>query len=382
MHHDLSLTIEVDVLLNWIDVTSRVWKRNESVVILNVFSWLYEFNSSMSTMFNIIDNKFQMYHHHLQKVEERQNYSWLWNMFYSVIQQAIHQSLIYYFIYVSLCLNHNHCLIFYLYYNKFQAASDKTFFRHIDLNILKLVSEKKNQYMIQESVSLDNEKKKDCTEMLLRMQHHLDNWWKDVQQRLAKKKKELSDELIHWIIYNKWTKKDIQKYKIDFVSQSCCCEEVRVSLSHLSHRAQTAQKIWQIILLWYVKIFENHETLNISEFRTWSQLLSAHCDLVFDSSSLFALHNMFDVLSYLFSAAVQLTDLSSISDTLIDHVCWTNPTVISHLCDLLSDNDVVRNAYLHNWIITAKWAIKTQWRKVKCMKHSVFSKKFFFYCWD
>jgi len=89
MHHDLSLTIEVNVLLNWINITSEVWERNESVVILNVFSWLYEFNSSMSTMFNIINNKFQMYHHHLQEVEGRQNYSWLWNMFYGVIQQAI-----------------------------------------------------------------------------------------------------------------------------------------------------------------------------------------------------------------------------------------------------------------------------------------------------
>jgi len=102
----------------------------------------------MSTMFNIIDNKFQMYHHHLQKVEERQNYSWLQNMFYGVIQQAIHQSSVYYLIYVVLHSDHNYCLIFYLYYNKFQAASDKTFFRHIDLNILKLMSERKGQYII------------------------------------------------------------------------------------------------------------------------------------------------------------------------------------------------------------------------------------------
>ncbi len=382
MHHNLFLTIEVNALLNWINITSKVWERNESVIISNVFSWLYEFDSSMSTMFNIIDNKFQMYHHHLWKVEGRQNYSWLQNMFYDVIQQAIHQSSVYYLIYVALCFNHNHCLIFYSYYDKFQATSDKTFFRHIDLNILKLVSERKNQYMIQELISLNNEKKKDCTKMLLRMQHHLDNWWKDVQQRLAEKEKKSSDELIHWIIYNEWTKKDIQKYKIDFVPQSCHCEEVKVSLSHLSHRAQTVQRTWQIILLWYVRISEDHETLNISEFETWSQLLSAHCDLVFDSSSFFALYNMFDVLSYSFSAVIQLTDLSSISDTLIDHVCWTNLIIISHLCDLLNGNNVVRNAYLRNWTITAKQAIKTQWRKVKCIERSIFSKKFFFYCQD
>jgi hypothetical protein len=48
---------------------------------------------------------------------------------------------------------------------------------------------------------------------------------------------------------------------------------------------------------------------------------AAHCDLVFDSSSFFTLYNMFDALSYSFSAAVQLIDLSSIFDTLVDHVC-------------------------------------------------------------
>ncbi len=133
---------------------------------------------------------------------------------------------------------------------------------------MKLVNEEKEQYMIQGSVSLNNEKKKDCTEMLLRMHHHLCEWWENVQRRLAAKKKKLSDELIHQITYNEWMKKDIQKYKMNFTSQPCLQEEIRVSLPHLLHKAQAAQETHQIILFWYVKIAEDHETLNISEFRT------------------------------------------------------------------------------------------------------------------
>jgi len=95
-------------------------------------------------------------------------------MFYDIIKQAVHQSFTYYLVYVALYSDHNHCLISYSYYSKFQNASDKTFFKHIDLNILKLMNEKKEQYMIQGSVSLNNEKKEDCTEMLLRMHCHLD----------------------------------------------------------------------------------------------------------------------------------------------------------------------------------------------------------------
>jgi len=95
-------------------------------------------------------------------------------MFYDIIKQAVHQSFTYYFVYVALYSDHHHCLISYSYYSKFQNASDKTFFKHIDLNILKLMNEKKEQYMIQGSVSLNNEKKENCTEMLLRMHCHLD----------------------------------------------------------------------------------------------------------------------------------------------------------------------------------------------------------------
>ncbi len=133
-------------------------------------------------------------------------------------------------------------------------------------------------------------------------------------------------------------------------------------------------------MLWYVEIAENHKTLNISELKTWSQLSAAHHDLVFDLSFLFALHNMFDAFSYSFSVTVQLIDLSSISDTLVDHVCWINLIVMSHLCDLLNDNNAVRNAYLHNWTIMTRWAIKAQWKEVERIECSVFCKKSYFYC--
>ncbi len=55
---------------------------------------------------------------------------------------------------------------------------------------------------------------------------------------------------------------------------------------------------------------------------------------------------------------------------------------MSHLRDLLSDNDAVRNAYLCNWTITARQAIKTQWKEVERIECSVFCKKSYFYCHD
>jgi hypothetical protein len=145
---------------------------------------------------------------------KRQNYDWLQNMFYDIIQQAICQSSAYYLIYVVLHSDHNYYLISYSYYSKFQAAFNKTFFRYINLNILKLVNERKEQYMIQGSVSLN--KKRRLYRNAFKMHHHLDEWWKNVQRRLAAKEKKLLNELIHQII--EWTNKNRQKYKTDFIS--------------------------------------------------------------------------------------------------------------------------------------------------------------------
>ena len=164
---------------------------------MNVFSWLFKFDLSSFSLSIIINEKFQMYHHHLQEVEGRQNYDWLQNMFYDIIQQTVHQSSAYYLVYITLHPDYNHYLISYSYYSKFQNVSDKTFFRHINLNILKLVTERKEQHLIQNSVLLNNKRKEDCTEMLLRMQYHLSKWWENVQRRLKIKEKESLNELIY-----------------------------------------------------------------------------------------------------------------------------------------------------------------------------------------
>jgi hypothetical protein len=139
----------------------------------------------------------------------------------------------------------------------------------------------------------------------------------------------------------------------------------------ITQSTDSTENLTNHIALICQNLWGSWDTKHIRE--TWSQLLSAHHDLVFDSSLLFTLHNMFDASSYLFSVTVQLTDLSSISDALIDCLLNKPHHYISSVWSV-SGNDTVRNAYLCNWTITAKQAIKTQWRKVKRIERSVFSK--------
>ena len=153
-------------------------------------------------------------------------------------------------------------------------------------------------------MSLNTKWINDCTELLMNMYWHLDAWWKDVQQRLKMKNKKMSDELIHRIIHNEWTKKNIIKYKMNFKVQPCCKSQICVSLSHLSYRAQSIKDTHRTILSWYIEVAADHETLNISKSDTWSELSAAHWDLVFDLLSLSSLHNLFKTLLYLFLITV------------------------------------------------------------------------------
>ena len=259
---------------------------------------------------------------------------------------------------------------------------NKTFFQHINLNIFWLVKNHKGVSLIQKFILLDSEWKNDCTEMLLDMQNHLSNWWKNVQARLQVWDRTASDGLIHWIIHHKWTKKNITKYGLDFKLQFCCKNQIQVSLLHLLHEAQSSKDIHQTVLPWYIRITVNHKILNISEFSTWNELFAAHQDLVSESSSSSSLHNLFDTPPYPFSAAVQVTELRSISDALVDQLHWRNSVVIWDLQILLGENDNLQSQYITVWQNKARWVICEKWKQIEYLKQTTFNNKFFFYCWE
>ena len=160
-----------------------------------------------------------------------------------------------------------------------------------------------------------------------------------MQARLQVRDRTASDGLIHWITHHKWTKKNIMKYDLNFKLQPCCKSQIWVLLLHLLHEAQSSKDIHWTVLFWYIEIAVNHKTLNIPESSTWSELFAAYQDLISESSLLSSLHNLFDASSYPFSAVIQVTELRSISDALVDWLCWTNSVVIWDLQILLDEND-------------------------------------------
>ena len=164
--------------------------------------------------------------------------------------------------------------------------------------------------------------------------------------------------------------------------QSCCKDQICMSLSYLSHRAQSVKNTCRIILSWYIEVAADHEIFDISESDTWSELSAVHQDLVFDFSSLLSLHNLFKTSFYLFSVIVQITDLDFISDVLMKKLQWNNSTVLQDLVLLFGSNNNVWNNYIKIWQDETQRIIQEKWIQVEYLKCVIFQKKFFFYCWE
>jgi hypothetical protein len=117
--------------------------------------------------------EFDMYLAHLRMINQKPNYGWLRNMYYSLSQQVMRQDPLYFTIYCALRPDQNTNLVSYPYYAKYATKGDSTFFRHIDINIADLAENGRGANMIQGTVSLDNEMDDDCTVILPGMHRHI-----------------------------------------------------------------------------------------------------------------------------------------------------------------------------------------------------------------
>ena len=116
--------------------------------------------------------EYDMYRHHQRKIIKRTLYDWLRTMIHSFAQQIMKQNFMYYRIYVTLRSDHAWKLVFYFYYIKYAVSDDRTYFRHVNQNIDQLFATDRNQNMIQNNFSLNDEIAENCTIILFDMHKH------------------------------------------------------------------------------------------------------------------------------------------------------------------------------------------------------------------
>jgi hypothetical protein len=271
------------------------------------------FKCSKHDIEKIVLKEFEMYKHHLRRINQRENNDWLRNMFYFIDQQLMRQNSLYYRWYVKLRFDKCWKLINNLYYEKYVMKKNNNFFRHIDQNISQLISFERDVNMIQDILSLNDEDINNYIIILFDMHHHLLFWWKRMINRDL-----TSNNYIHQIIDQMYIKNDVKNFNSSWTNIVCRREHVRITLLSLFHESvELTQFIRRMLLSWFVNVKKNDETLKNIEIDIWFELIIAYRNLIAIKRSSFEFFNHHEAISYRFSSIVEIIDLDALSNAIL-----------------------------------------------------------------
>jgi hypothetical protein len=350
------------------------WEKKGSINA-DCFGWWKELKYKDVSIYDVALQEFDMYDHHLRLIDDKSNYGWLRTMFHGLAQQAMRQDPQYWMMYAALRKDRNADIVSYPYYAKYQKEGDWTFFRHIDINIPDLAKAGRGAYQIQGTVSLDEERVDDCTEIVPGMHHHIQEWAETLEKREGVK---LSG-LVNAITDKVFSAEDKKKYKTDWIAVPCKKLQVRISQPHIPHGAQgPAKGVRRTMLPWFVTVQADGHHLEVLESGTWDDLAKAHRELTSASRTPSGLANRYGDIPYAFPAAVPLTGLGALSDSLVCRYKPNNPLVMHVKKKLVDGSKKERDEYLAEWRMAATKAVVEAFGIVKALEKDAFKDKSYF----
>jgi hypothetical protein len=366
-------TFDQDLILASIgDGIRGTWERDGTVNV-DIFGWWFEGEVGGVTL-----REFDMYKHHLRRINGKENYGWLRNMFYSLSQQLMRQDPLYYALYAALRPDKQWRLIAYPYYAKYAVKGDSTQFRHIDLNVPQMLSTGRGTAMIQGSVSLDDEDDTNCTMVLPGFQHKLGEWW----NRMCSRGQD-SGGYVHRISPQMFTQEDAAALGVDWTAVPCRRGEVRVTLPHIPHGANgPSSGTRRTMLPWFVGVQDDLESLEVIEGGSWTDLAQAHRDLTSPTATPSGLANRYGAIPYRFPAAVELTGLGALSDALVGRRRWDSPQVLAERDVMLGPDRQAAQRYVNEWRVRATRQLLEAFRAVVAAEKAAFGGRSFFYRQD
>ena len=219
----------------------------------------------------------------------------------------------YYCLYYSYRPNKAWWLISFPYYKKYTKPRDSTWFWHININIPQLLKDNHTAYMIQGSVSLNEENTQNYTILVKGFHQNIADWWKELKWRDLQ-----TDGFIHKLeASDKWNKDNIAKYS-DFVLVLCYASDVRITCLDILHSSTSLASIVQrTMLLWYIKVQSDLKNLKVTEAGTVQEVVKHHKDLMMSSKSPSNYAARYSTTPYCFLTVVEINIRNPLSDTLI-----------------------------------------------------------------
>jgi hypothetical protein len=333
---------------------------DSGTINLDCFGWLWEHVPELASMRKDARNKcpsdildylhpitladlfkleLDCYLWHQRRVNDKDNLGWLRDCWYSLAQDVVRQDPYYYLLYIMLREDNAYKLISYPYYCKYTRENDKTGFRHIDLNIPKLLSEQRGKYQIQGNLSLDDESETDCTIVVkgFHKDEVIRTWYNRRQDKI-------SDGYVHNMrkVYNK---QDEQEFGA-FEPVPCKAGQVRITQPHLPHGALgPAQGARRTILPWYVRVQDDNSTLEIVEAGTWEELSVAHISKSLPPATPSGYGVMYGKPPYRFPGSGTFVSESPLSQALVGRRRWNDYELLDQVEKMMKSPDEVERVH-------------------------------------
>jgi hypothetical protein len=287
------------------------WTKDGDVVT-GVFRWLCD-----AGLVDGLREEYRMYKHHLRLPPSQSDLGWLRNAHHTVFQQLIRMDPLYYLLYVCLRPDHATSLLSYVYYAKLASPlredplhpgdvlpASKTFFRHIDLNMERVLEDDAAANIIQGSVSLTDEDEDNCTEVLPGLHDKFDAYWADLRKRGAP----VSSGFVNAFTDEHFTDADKEKYQTNWRKDVCATGDARISSPLAPHGSTgpvcTTERM--TALPWFVKIRADGVHLDMIDSGTADEVASAHRNLTHCVKSPSGKANIYGSPSQPFPAAIHL----------------------------------------------------------------------------
>src|ERR1700738_1598767 len=347
---------------------TRIWEEMGNLIVSGFLSYIYE----DSKLYHMIAQEFDIYQHHFQLHTSKPKMGFLRNMFFSLTQQMSRQDPAWYALIAACRPSHDWRLISYPYVAKKVVPGERTGFAHTDVNIAKWVEDGHEANQLTSSVSFDQEKPTDCTEIVPGFHHHAVEWYNRLVQRGTEPTGTTTNAVKLYL------PEDEQSFR-SFQPQVCGPGDVRITRSEIIHGFTPSATIpCRVIYPWFTAIQEDHTTLEIPGQLSWGEVAACHRDMLAPRNGVGGDTVSFSCPVYRFAASIHMPSSSALSDALIGRRSWEDPEVLLERDIILGTDTQATYYYVRRTRKELVKNFKTSFHKMVSIEKSAFGINSFF----
>jgi len=226
--------------------------------------------------------------------------------------------------------------------------------------------------MVQGSVSVDDETEDNCTLLVLGFQHVIHEWW----GRVTARGKGTSGHTTN--AKNIYLPEDRQSFG-PLVPVPCKRGAIRITRPDIMHGSTSkARSRRRTLFAWFCGIRPDHQTLDLKESETWSEVSACHQSFTAPMKSTSGEGFRYGRPTIPFPAMTRMASTSAVGDALVGSRRWTDPQVTRMVETLLGPDDTAAFALLKSVRNSLSEAIKSAWPFVRDAEIKAFGNRSYF----